>query len=85
VTTQEEKILNAVRNELIDDIISLNYQDGKIDHPMYGHCHHAALSMYILLGGKDKGYKLQKDNDLDEITHYWLINKDNKITDVTPN
>lgn len=83
MTTREENIFNAVRNELIDKIIPTNYQDGKINHPMYGHCHHAALSMYILLGGKDKGYKLQKAIDADGITHYWLINKDNEIIDPT--
>jgi len=83
VTRREEEIFNAVRNELLDEIIPINYQGGKINHPMYGHCHHAALSMYILLGGKEKGYKLQKADDTDGIIHYWLINKDNEIIDPT--
>ncbi|MDY0314109.1 MAG: hypothetical protein RBR32_03445 [Bacteroidales bacterium] len=83
MTRREEEIFNAIRNELFDEIIPINYQDGKINHPMYGHCHHAALSMYILLGGKEKGYKLQKADDTDGIIHYWLINKDNEIIDPT--
>ena len=27
---------------------------------MYDHCHHAALTMYTLLGDEKNGYKLQK-------------------------
>ena len=83
MTSQEEEIYTLVKNELIKEIIPPEYQDGKINHPMYGHYHHAALTMYILLGGKEREYKLQKAIDNDDITHYWLINKNNEIIDPT--
>ncbi len=83
MTSKEKEIYTLVKNELIKEIIPPEYGDNKIDHPMYGHCHHAALTMYILLGGKDQGYKLQKAIDNDGITHYWLANKNNEIIDPT--
>ena len=83
MTSKEKEIYTLVKNELIEEIIPPEYQDNKINHPMYGHCHHAALTLYILLGGKEKGYKLQKAIDNDGITHYWLVNKNNEIIDPT--
>jgi len=78
----EKTIFDFVREELIDDLIPLSYKD-LVTSPFCGHCHHASLAMYNLLGGKGQGYKLQKASDEKGITHYWLINSNNEIIDPT--
>ena len=83
MTDKEEKMFLLVKSELQNVLIPNIYSNNKIKHAMYGHCHHASLALYKLLGGKDEGYKLQKAIDELGIIHYWLINKDNLILDVT--
>jgi len=78
----EKIIFDLVREELTDDMIPESYQD-LVDSRFCGHCHHASLAMYSLLGGKDKGYKLQKSIDEKDIIHYWIVNKNNEIIDPT--
>ena len=56
---------------------------GFIEHPMFGHCHHASLAMYILLGGKAAGYKLQRAVGDDSVIHYWLLSPSKEIIDPT--
>jgi len=79
---QEQKIYNLVREELTDDLRPKKYVH-LVNSKFCGHCHHASLAMYNILGGKDCGYRLQKAVDELQITHYWLINKDNEIIDPT--
>jgi len=63
-------------------MVPKSYQ-GLVNSRFCGHCHHASLAMYNLLGGKDKGYKLQKAIDEKGIIHYWLLNESNEIIDPT--
>jgi len=80
---EEKKYFDLVRINLTDDLIPSHYKDGKLDNPMYGHCHHASLALYDLLGGKEAGYKLRKAIDDDNIIHYWLETQDGIIIDPT--
>ena len=79
----EKKIYDLVRNELKDELLKDKYKQIPIKHRFFGHCHNASLAMYILLGGKEKGYKLRKAIDEKGITHYWLENKEGEIIDPT--
>jgi len=78
----ERKIFNLVREELNDEMIPESYR-GLIDSKYCGHCHHASLAMYNLLGGKDNGYRLQTAIDEFNIKHYWIINNKSEIIDPT--
>lgn len=78
----EKIIFDLVREELADDMVPESYK-GLVNSQFCGHCHHASLAMYNLLGGKDQGYKLQKAIDEKDIIHYWLINKNDEIIDPT--
>lgn len=78
----EEKIFSLVRAELTDDLIPRQYR-GLINSRFCGHCHHASLAMYNLLGGKETGYKLKKAIDEKFILHYWIVNDSNEIIDPT--
>jgi len=82
VNKQEKMIFELVRSELSDEFVAEEYR-GKVDSPYCGHCHHATLAMYSLLGGKDNGYKVRKAIDEFEIKHYWLENAKGEIIDPT--
>lgn len=82
MTNEETKIYNLVRSELCDDLIPQQYKN-VLDHSMCGHCHHASLAMYNLLGGNISGYKLQKATDEKGIIHYWLLSPTGEIIDPT--
>ena len=79
---QEKKIFELVRGELSDEFVSEEYR-GKVNSRYCGHCHHATLAMYNLLGGKDSGYKVRKASDELEIKHYWLENSKGEVIDPT--
>jgi hypothetical protein len=82
VTEHERQIFNLVRAELSDELIPSLYKN-VLNHRMCGHCHHASLAMYNLLGGKEAGYKLQKATDEKDIIHYWLLSPTGEIIDST--
>jgi len=82
MNTDEKRIYDFVREELKDEMIPISYR-GLIDSKYCGHCHHASLAMYNLLGGKTNGYKLQTATDELEIKHYWLVNSKGEIIDPT--
>lgn len=75
-------IFDLVRSELTDELIPASYR-GLVNSKFCGHCHHASLAMYNLLGGKEGGYKLQKAIGEKGITHYWLVNSSDEIIDPT--
>ncbi|MED5523170.1 MAG: hypothetical protein VX447_00240 [Pseudomonadota bacterium] len=78
----EVKIFKLVKAELTDELIPKRYR-GLVNNRFCGHCHHASLAMYNLLGGNEAGYKLKKAIDEKEIPHYWLVNSSNEIIDPT--
>jgi len=80
--TEEKHIYDLVREELKDEMIPISYR-GLIDSKYCGHCHHASLAMYNLLGGKSSGYKLKTATDELGIKHYWLVNSEGEIIDPT--
>jgi len=82
MNSQEKKIFDLVREELKDEMIPESYR-GLVNSKYCGHCHHASLAMYNLLGGKTNGYRLQSAIDELAIKHYWLINSNNEIIDPT--
>lgn len=82
MTPEEERVFNSVKKALSEVSPRKEYQ-GLVDHEMCGHCHHAALSMQILLGGAAKGYKLATAFDEKGIQHYWLISPTKEIIDPT--
>lgn len=82
MNTQEKIIFDLVRESLNPDMIPESYK-GLVEHPMFGHCHHASYGMYKLLGGKPAGYKLQRAKDDDGIIHYWLLSPSGEIIDPT--
>lgn len=82
LTPLEGRVFSLVRSLLTPDMVKLEYRQA-VDSEYCGHCHHASLAMYYLLGGKSAGYKMRKAVDELGIIHYWLERPDGAIIDPT--
>lgn len=82
MTPMEQRIFDLVRLELKPDFVPPEYR-GVVDSKYCGHCHHATIAMYNLLGGKDAGYKVRKAIDELQIKHYWLESPNGETIDPT--
>jgi len=78
LNTEEKTIFVLVRSELRDEYVPEQYRN-LVNSWYCGHCHHATVAMYYLLGGKEKKYKIRKAIDELEITHYWLETVEGEI------
>jgi hypothetical protein len=82
MTEAEKRIFDMVRSNLKTEFVAPAYRN-LVDSPFCGHCHHATVAMYNLLGGKTGGYKIRKAVDERAITHYWLESPTGEIIDPT--
>jgi len=82
MTPKEKELFHKIRALLTPDLIPEKFRDNKVDSSFYGHCYHASLALYKLLGGKEAGYKIKCGIDSDNIKHYW-IEVDDRIIDPT--
>ncbi len=82
MTPKERQVFDLVRNELRPEMVSEEYRQ-KVDSEFCGHCHHATVAMYNLLGGKNNGYKVRKSVDELQIKHYWLESPTGEKIDAT--
>ena len=82
MTNEEQRIFDLVRSELSQDMVPPEYR-GKVNSEYCGHCHHATIAMYVLLNGKNTGYKVRKAVDELQIKHYWLESPTREIIDPT--
>jgi len=82
MTDVEILIFNKVRSLLTTDLIPTKFKNNAVNSSMYGHCYHATLAMYSLLGGRKSDYKIKCGIDIDGIKHYWLEIED-RIIDPT--
>lgn len=81
MTRREHHYFDAVRNNLRREMIHPRYRD-KPENKYYGHCLHASVALYILLGGKEAGYQLWRGVD-DNGDHSWLRSPGGYIIDPT--
>jgi hypothetical protein len=82
MTPQEQRVFDLVKSELKPEMVPPEYQ-GRVESVFCGHCHHATMAMYELLGGKESGYKVCKAVDELQIKHYWLESPSGEIIDPT--
>ena len=81
-------------NNLIDDIKTVLTEDLLTDHwkkiirikkchPTTGHCYAASEALYHILGGKKAGYKPMYGKTKKGNSHWWIVDEDENIIDVT--
>lgn len=81
-----EELINDIKIVLTDDLLTDHWKKivrSKKCHPTTGHCYAASEALYHILGGKKYGYKPAYGKTKNGNTHWWIIDKDENILDVT--
>ena len=82
MTPYEQRHFNAIRELLTPDLLGARFRD-RPNSPFYGHCFHASIALYKLLGGKEHGYAVWRADDSTGVRHYWLTSQSGEIIDPT--
>lgn len=82
MTQNEEMLIHAIRERLTRDMLDEKFL-GRPESPFFGHCFHASVALYRLLGGKEAGYSVWKAMDCTDTTHYWVTSPSGEILDPT--
>lgn len=82
MTQDEQRFFDAVRSRLTRGMLGANFLD-RPENPFYGHCFHASVALYQLLGGKERGYIVWKAIDSSGVSHYWITSPSGEIIDPT--
>jgi hypothetical protein len=82
MTEHEKRLFDEVRKRLVPKLLSSKYRD-RPGSPYYGHCYHASIAIYKLLGGKKAGYSVCKAVDDTGVSHYWVKTPAGNIIDPT--
>jgi len=74
-------VSDAIVNNLTPDLIPKKWRQRNSINPMFGHCHTAAACLQKVFGTKTiKLYRALDDND---IWHWWAVDVDGKLIDLT--
>ena len=74
-------VSDAIVKNLTPDLIPKKWRQRNSINPMFGHCHTAAACLQKVFGTKTiKLYRALDDND---IWHWWAVDVDGKLIDLT--
>lgn len=82
MNNEEKRVVSLVQKALTPDLIRSEYRD-RPENPLYGHCCHASVATFLLLGGKARGYSIWKAIDPQNVLHYWCTDAAGNIVDPT--
>lgn len=84
---KEENIefIKKIKINLTSDLLKKEYREINKNNPFFGHCYVATETLFHFLKDKDTNNDFFPHHGKDEnnITHWWLQNKDGKILDLT--
>jgi hypothetical protein len=81
-----DDLIEDIKLVLSDDLLTEHWKKivrSRKCHPTTGHCYAASEALYHLLGGKNSGYKPAYGKTKNGNTHWWIVDKNNNILDVT--
>ena len=76
-----ELVSKIIMDNLTPDLVAVKFQKRNSIEPLFGHCYHASAILYKIFGSKN--VKLWHGKDDEEIWHWWIVDKDDKIIDLT--
>ena len=76
-----QKISGIIKKNLTYDLLPRKWFIRNAANPMFGHCHNAAGCLYKIFGHKNM--HMYRALDDEGIYHWWCIDKENKIIDLT--
>ena len=76
-----ELIFKIIVDNLTPDLVNVKLRERNSVEPMFGHCYAASACLYKIFGSKN--VKLWHGKDDEDIWHWWIVDKDDKIIDLT--
>lgn len=74
-------VSNLVLQNLTPDLLPKKWVERNSTNPMFGHCHTASACLQKVFGTKQ--LKLHRALDDEGIWHWWCVDNDNRIIDLT--
>ena len=75
-----DKVIDIIKDKLTSDLLPKKWVNRNKGNRMFGHCHNASATFKKIFG---KQVELRRALDDDGIWHWWCVDKDNNIIDIT--
>jgi len=75
------KVSKVIVDNLTPDLLPKKWVERNKDNPMFGHCHTASACLQKVFGTKE--LKLNRALDDEGIWHWWCVDNNNNIIDIT--
>jgi hypothetical protein len=75
-----QKLVEKIQNNLSPDLLHKKFRNG--NHPLSGHCYVSSEVFFVLMGGKEAGYKsffIRHEGQ----PHWFIKNATGKVIDIT--
>ena len=79
--TNLNKAIQIIKDNLTPDLLPKKWIKRNSTNPMFGHCHTASATLQKMFGTKN--LKLYRALDDEDIWHWWCVDKDGKLIDIT--
>lgn len=79
--TNLELVSKVIINNLTPDLLPKKWVERNSSNPMFGHCHTASACLQKIFGSKN--IKLYRALDEEDIWHWWAVDKEGKLIDLT--
>lgn len=76
-----DKACDIITKHLTPDLLPKKWVKRNSTNPMFGHCHTASACLQKLFGSKN--IKLYRGLDDEGIWHWWAVDLNNKLIDIT--
>ncbi len=74
-------VSDIILKNLTPDLLPKKWLELNRNNPMFGHCHTASACLQKVFGGKN--IKLYRALDQWDVWHWWCVDKDGKLIDLT--
>jgi len=74
-------VISIIKNNLTPDLLPKKWVERNSTNPMFGHCHTASACLQKVFGSKN--IKLRRALDDEGIWHWWVVDKDDNLIDIT--
>ena len=79
--TNLDLVSKVIINNLTPDLLPKKWVERNSSNPMFGHCHNASACLQKIFGSKN--IKLYRALDEEDVWHWWEVDKEGKLIDLT--
>lgn len=75
-----DKVIDIIKDKLTPELLPKKWIYRNKNNPMFGHCHTASAALKKVFG---RQLELRRALDDEGIWHWWCVDKDSNIVDIT--